>query len=207
MASTSTDRWGALEKWSATAFLLAGVLVSFGAVAMALVLTTDMSQGLMTGLPTMIGLLISYLGMLGLYPRLATRHRRAALAAVGLLLFPVVGIAFWLGHALVIGEEPSYADLLVGVVFGGFLIGIALYGVTSYRTQVPSRRAGLALLAFVIPWAVLLGSGIVYGGAAPEWLDFVTTGVMGILLLIIGYLTWTESPAPDCEESTTDLPA
>ena len=199
-----TDWRRTLGKWSGIAFLVAGVSVSIAAIAMAVVLFTDMSQGMITGLPTMVGLLISYLGMLGLYPGLAARNRRAALAGIVLLLFPVIGIAFWLGHALVVGQEPSYANLLVGLVFGGFVIGLALYGITSYRLQVPSQRVGLALLALAVPWVVLLGSGIVYGGNAPAWLDFVATSMMGGLLLVIGYLTWTESSMTTPEEPTPD---
>lgn len=171
---------------------------------MAVVLVTDMSPGMITGLPTMVGLLISYLGMFGLYPRLAARNRRAALASIVLLLFPVIGIGFWLGHDLIVGQMPPYVNLLIGLISGGFVIGLALYGITSYRLQVPSQRVGLALLALAVPWVVLLGSGIVYGGNAPAWLDFVATSMMGGLLLVIGYLTWTESSMTTPEEPTPD---
>lgn len=205
MPPTTNRLWAAVEKSSAPAFLLAGGLTAIATIAMGLVLTTDMSQGVLTGLPTMVGLLVAYIGMLGLYPRLATRSRRAALASVVLLLAPVLGVAFWLSHALVIGQEPSYAGLLVGTVFVGFVVGITLLGITSYRTRVPSRGVGLALLAFAVPWVVLLGTGVVYEGAAPVWIDFVSTGSMAILLLVIGYLLWTEPRAPNRQESTTDL--
>lgn len=207
MPLNGTDWLESLGKWSGMAFLIAGALVSFAAIAMALVLVTDMSQGMITGLPTMVGLLVSYIGMLGLYPKLAARRRRAALTGVILLLLPVAGIAFWLGHALVIGQEPSYAGLLVGVVVGGFVFGLVVYGITSYRTRIPSRSAGLALLAFVVPWVVLLGSGVVYEGAAPAWIDFATTSVMGVLLLVIGYLTRAESLPAEREEPTPDATA
>lgn len=204
--SIDTNRiWEAVGKWSAAAFLVAGGLVSIATVALGLVLVTDMSQGVVTGLPSMVGLLISYVGMLGLYPRLADRRRRSALTSVVLLLVPVIGLAYWLGHALVIGQEPSYAGLLVGVVFVGFVSGITLLGVTSYLSQVPSRGVGLALMAFAVPWVVLLGSGMVYGGAAPVWLDFVTTGMMAVLLLVIGYLSWTGPQQTKRQEVTPDL--
>jgi hypothetical protein len=199
-----TDWRRTLGKWSGIAFLVAGVSVSIAAIAMAVVLVTDMSPGMITGLPTMVGLLISYLGMFGLYPILAARNRRAALAGIVFLLFPVIGIGFWLGHDLVVGQMPPYVNLLIGLISGGFVIGLALYGITSYRLQVPSQRVGLALLALAVPWVVLLGSGIVYGGNAPAWLDFVATSMMGGLLLVIGYLTWTESSMTTPEEPTPD---
>lgn len=173
---------------------------------MALVLVTDMSQGMITGLSTMVGLLVSYIGMLGLYPKLAARRRRAALTGV-ILLLPVAGIAFWLGHALIIGQEPSYAGLLVGVVVGGFVLGLGVYGTTSYRTRIPSRGVGLVLSAFVVPWVVLLGADFVYEGAAPAWIDFATTSVVGVLILVIGYLTRAESPSAEREETTPDATA
>jgi hypothetical protein len=135
---------------------------------------------------------------------LAARNRRAALAGIVFLLFPVIGIGFWLGHDLVVGQMPPYVNLLIGLISGGFVIGLALYGITSYRLQVPSQRVGLALLALAVPWVVLLGSGIVYGGNAPAWLDFVATSMMGGLLLVIGYLTWTESSMTTPEEPTPD---
>lgn len=198
-----TDWRKTLGKWSGIAFLVAGVSVSIAAIAMAVVLVTDMSPGMITGLPTMVGLLISYLGMFGLYPRLAARNRRAALASIVFLLFPVIGIGFWLGHDLVVGQMPPYVNLLIGLISGGFVIGLALYGITSYRLQVPSQRVGLALLALAVPWVVLLGSGIVYENA-PAWLDFVATSMMGGLLLVIGYLTWTDSSMTTPEEPTPD---
>ena len=198
-----TDWRKTLGKWSGIAFLVAGVSVSIAAIAMAVVLVTDMSPGMITGLPTMVGLLISYLGMFGLYPRLAARNRRAALAGIVLLLFPVIGIGFWLGNDLVVGQMPPYVNLLIGLISGGFVIGLALYGITSYRLQVPSQRVGLALLALAVPWVVLLGSGIVYENA-PAWLDFVATSMMGGLLLVIGYLTWTDSSMTTPEEPTPD---
>lgn len=197
MRRYGTKLWKKVEKWSAPAFLIAGGLVSIATVAMGFVMITDRSQGMLTGLPTMVGLLISYIGMLGLYPRLASRKPRAALASVALLLAPFGGIAFWLGHALIIGQEPSYAGTLVGFVFAGFVLGIVLLGVTSYQAQVPSSRVGVALTAFAVPWVVLLGSGMVYGGAAPEWIDFIATGSMAVLLLVIGYLIWNESSTID----------
>ena len=198
-----TDWRRTLGKWSGIAFLVAGVSVSIAAIAMAVVLVTDMSPGMITGLPTMVGLLISYLGMFGLYPRLAARNRRAALASIVFLLFPVIGIGFWLGNDLVVGQMPPYVNLLIGLISGGFVIGLALYGITSYRLQVPSQRVGLALLALAVPWVVLLGSGIVYENA-PAWLDFVATSMMGGLLLVIGYLTWTDSSMTTPEEPTPD---
>ena len=198
-----TDWRRTLGKWSGIAFLVAGVSVSIAAIAMAVVLVTDMSPGMITGLPTMVGLLISYLGMFGLYPRLAARNRRAALASIVFLLFPVIGIGFWLGHDLAVGQMPPYVNLLIGLISGGFVFGLALYGITSYRLQVPSQRVGLALLALAVPWVVLLGSGIVYENA-PAWLDFVATSMMGGLLLVIGYLTWTDSSMTTPEEPTPD---
>lgn len=204
MPRHSTNWLNALGTWSWMAFLIAGVLVSIAAIAMALVAVTNMSQGMLTGLPTMVGLIVSYVGMLGLYPKLAAHRRRAALAGVVLLLLPVGGIGFWLGHALLIGQEPSYANLLVGVVFAGFVVGIAVYGMTSYRTKTPSRGVGLALLAFVVPWLVLLGSGVVYEGAAPVWIDFLSTSMMGVVLLVLGYLIRAETPSTKPEEPTPD---
>jgi membrane associated rhomboid family serine protease len=90
---------------------------------------------------------------------------------------------------------------------GGFVFGLVVYGITSYRTRIPSRSAGLALSAFVVPWVVLLGAGFVYEGAAPAWIDFATTSVMGILLLVIGYLTRAESPPAEREEPIPDATA
>lgn len=193
MGIDGTSLWKNVEKLSAPAFLIAGGLVAIATIAMGFVMITDRSQGLLTGLPTMVGLLISYIGMLGLYPKLASRRPRAALASVVLLLAPFGGIAFWLGHAIIIGQEPSFAGTLVGFVFAGFVLGIALLGATSYHAQVPSSRVGLALTAFAVPWVVLLGSGVIYGGAAPVWLDFIATGSMAVLLLVIGYLIRNES--------------
>lgn len=204
MPQDGTNRWGSFEKWSAVAFLVAGVLVSVATVALGLVLVTDRSQGMITGLPLMVGLLISYIGILGLYPRLANRARRAARAGVLLLLAPVVSLIAFLGYEFAVGGEPPFVGPLFLTVFVGFALGIVLFGTTSYRTEVPSRNVGLALLVFAIPWFLLIGSMSVYGGEGPAWLDFANTGLMAVALLAVGYFLWIEPPATNREESGTD---
>lgn len=202
MIGDGTNLSERVATWSGPAFLIAGGLVAIATVVMGLAMITEMSQGLLTGLPTMVGLLVSYIGMLGLYPGLSRHRPRAALASVVFLLAPFGGIAFWLGHALIIGQEPSYAATLVGIVFAGFIVGIVMLGATSYQAETPSRRVGVALAAFAVPWVVLMGSAVVYGGAVPVWIDFVATGLMAVLLLAIGYLTWNDSSPTNRGEPT-----
>lgn len=200
MSFNDIDWRGWIGKGSTAAFIVAGLLSSIGTIAMGLVLITDMTQGAITGLPSMLGLLSAYVGILGLYPRLADRRHWAALAGVGLLLTPVVGIVGILAHAIVVGGEPPFVGPLFLVIMIGFALGITLFGATSYLTEEPSRGVGLALLAFAIPWFVRLGSLSVYGAEGPPWLDFVTTGVTAIALLAVGYLLWIEAPTTNREE-------
>lgn len=199
--ATNTTRWDVLARWSPTAFLVAGVLLSFTAAVYGLELVASMSlEGLLTGLPLFVGLLVAYVGLLGLYPRLANRVPRLALAGIVLIVVPVIVVVFFLvfslASLLVEFGEPSFTGTLFMVIFVGFTLGVSLLGVASLWTQVPSRAVGFFLLLFVVPWVVLLS----VGADPPTGLEFATTAMMAVAVVAIGVSLRAEGGPPDRAE-------
>lgn len=143
-----------------------------------------------------LGFIISYFGLLGLYPRLADSIPLARVSLL-LLLIPVIVLLVYIATAL-IGTEFLFAEPVSFGAFILFALGIVLFGVGSYQTGVPSREAGLSLLALAAAWFVLLGAGLIDGFPVWQPVVFGTSAIMTVALLVIGYLlrTGTDQTEP-----------
>jgi len=190
-------KWQPVAERSATLFLAGGGLLLVSATLFTVQALTPLSvEGLLTGLTGFLGILLSYVGMLGLYPWFVTRTPRLAHAGVVLVALPTTVIAVLLvwGVAthLPVGAVPAPMDVLpdIGrVLVATFLLfagGAGVFGGASLRTGIPSRTTGVLLLGFAAMWVVLLGASSVYGSTFPAWLDALTFGLMAIALLGIG---------------------
>lgn len=194
-----------LEKWSAVTFLVAGLLLLVGWLGVALEWLAGM-EGLSESplaFGGFLGFVITYIGLLGLYPRLADLTPQLARVAIGLLLIPVVVILVDL-VAVVLGFGPPFAGTPAVAAFLLFALGIALLGVASLRTEVPSRAVGYALLLYSVATFALLGEGLMNGFPTSDPVTVSTTGLMVIALVAIGYLLRTESEPTDRAEPTSD---
>lgn len=200
-------RWDSLAQRSAILFLAGGgLLVVTAALFTIQALTALSTEGMLTGVTGFIGIILSYIGLLGLYPWFATRTPRLAHAGVVLVALPTLVVAVLLvwGVAthLPVGSVPSPIDVLpgIGLVFVAtfllFAVGIGVFGVASLWTAIPSRVTGVLLLGLAGTWVVLLGASSVYGSKFPAWLDALTFGMMAIALSGIGQSLRT-GPHPD----------
>ena len=129
MQTRNNRVWFSLEKWSSTVFLVAGVLVLISTVATGiewLTNATGLTDGPL-GVAAFIGMVVSYVGLLGLYPRLAEEDSRLSRVSVSLLFVPVAVIIADL-VSIVLGFGPPFGLTVASAAFLLFALGIALFG-------------------------------------------------------------------------------
>lgn len=196
--------WDWLESWSTWMFLAGGVLVLIQTIGDVLTLTMDMDLEALAFV-VFLGLILSYIGLLGLYPRVADQAPRLSRAGLMLVLVPVL-LLIVLTVALLASSGPPFSEsvgaALFMAIFVGFAVGVVLFGVAILQTGTPSRAVGISLLGFAAGWFVLLGASIIYGFPISEWLTFLSDGIMAISLLATGFLLYTgASPLGHTETS------
>jgi hypothetical protein len=185
-----------LERGAPTLFLIAGgVLVVFAAL-LGIEAFTDRT------FPTDIfgpgGFAIAFLGLLGLYPRLA--EEAPWLARIGAVSAPIavlgasVTSVWYIGVAIGIfpgDPAPAYIAVFVLGIFIGFLVAFPSFAVATLRTDSYSRTLGVLLLAPTGPFVLMLVLLPVTGGTAVG--AFVLDSGEAIFMLAIGYTLRTEN--------------
>lgn len=215
MATSNLRPWESLEQWSATAFLVGGVLL--GGVAgfkglEAFAGTTVGRHALVDVGYEGLAMLVPVFGLLGLYPRL--RDSAPQLSVAGVLAAVVsaggiIALEVWLfGTTLEMGrfpaipaDAPVWTALALVVVFLTLALSFLLFGVTSLWTTALSRPVSLLLVIPAVMWFGLLGNVFVRAIAN---LDFFVYVVNGVSLLAIGYLLRIEGMPTDREEPAPD---
>lgn len=205
---SSTRSWELLEKWRAWVFLGAGVLMLVGSIDLVLELLVGIETADF-GVFAFFSVMVSYVGLLGLYPRLA--ERAPWLARVGVLL-PLVPISILVVDvsALLVGANPPIGELIGGEavflsLFVGLGTGITAFAVASILTTVPSRAVGGALLPYAATWFVFLGVVVVYGSISDP-ITLLGNLAMAAGLLAVGYLLWDSARAGQHREPAADSP-
>lgn len=133
-----------------------------------------------------IGYIIGFVGLLGLYPGLATRSPKLArtgaiFAAIGIVGFLVTIVI----RAEVLASEPAAAGAIQGIlILIGMILAYLVFSLTSLRTDLHSRVVGLILLGPFLVNGVNFGI-VIAGYASPEG-RFVTSGLWALSLLAIG---------------------
>lgn len=188
--------WEWIAGWCATAFLAAGGLLLATAVVEALSAVTSTSPpGIATGVTGFSGVSLTYVGLLGVYPRVIDRAPRFARAGVAFVTLPVVAI-FVLTVWGVVGHKTSavpvpIAVIPIGVVFMAafllFVLGTTFFGVASLRGDRLPRTVGRLLVALAATWVVPLVAGLAYGTRFPVWFDVAHFGVLSLITGAIGY--------------------
>lgn len=165
MVSGSTPNWKRLEARSGTLFLVAGAVVLVYAGLHGVEAATDL---VLEPNPFEFGYVLGFLGLLGLYPRLADDTpwlaRVGAVAAVfgimGLSAFTVVHLAELAG--VVPPGGPAWFGIFIPFALTGFTVGYLSIGLASLRAAVHTRTVGLLLLApgiIVVVMAVQILAG------------------------------------------------
>lgn len=206
MASVNTSQWTTVEKWSATLFLVAGGFSTIHAGHHALEAFAGFQYPLHHELPFgLIGMILGFVGLLGLYPALAERAPKLVdaggiIAGLGLLGWLVIGgqaIAEELGASV-----PGWLEAVALLVIGGVVLGYLAFSIAALRTDVLSRTTALVLL---IPVVVMVFNVVVatagFGSPAGQ---VVVSGGFALGHLAIGTVLQSEygpddrlAPAPE----------
>lgn len=216
MAQISTRVWSVLGHWRAEAFLAAGVLL--------LASPTHIALELFVGIPlptwlvalfVLPGLMATLLGLFGLYPLIADRAPVLANVAggisalAGLILSVLLG---WIvGGSLLMAVSGKAIRMPPGTAFQSLAITLSLafllFGLAVFWYTIPSRKVGLLLASFSLPWIMVLAATSIFGSAFPDWLTIAIYGPIPFLMLGTGYMLRMESPAAGREDHSVDISA
>lgn len=191
-----------LERWSAILFVIAGglAIISSGVNTLDALPGVSTQHGLLLfveGIAGFGGVVLSFVAMLGLYPKLRTSSPGLARVGVGVMLLPVLYFLVdlvWLALSGVLGLPSltfTYLPspmLAIGAAFLLFAIGTTVFGVIALLTSALNRTIGGFLLLFGLAWFLLIGGIAVSGVPIPVWLLALTGAIQGGSLLAIGYL-------------------
>jgi len=197
-----------LERWSPTLFLVGGAVLIGFAASLAAIGLMDMSvpRNIFAG----AGFSLVFLGLLGLYPRLADQSPLLAGAGAVFAVIGAVGftLTFVLGVAEVVEITPPpwlEAVQLLNIV--GMVLGFLLVGVASLRTNTHARTLGVLLLVPAIVFAVNIARVALLGAWTPSWAPFLLGSLQALAMLTIGYSLRSASVPPDGAERPTDTAA
>lgn len=195
MSTSSGHWWESLGRWSATAFLVGGAIFVVDAILLVVHLSAGTEPAAFGQALVGASWTAAFIGLLGFYPRLADRSRwparvGAVFAVIGAITMAAMATTM-LGYASgVLGGDPSaVAMYFLPGVFVGIVLGFGLFGFTTLRTDVYSRRIGFLFLLLPITFLVNLGTGIAEVGGLPKILGVVS--VLALTMLTIGYLLRT----------------
>lgn len=201
-----TDRagvWGALERWRSVAFLATGVAFLLIAINAGLVWLANTGLNLSPLVPLGL-LLLVYVGLLGLSPRLVGHAPRSGRICQVLVVVFVLEIVLAFGVFI---DPSSVPRILLALSVATAIIGAALtitvFGAISLRTGAYPRAVGGSLLLAAVGLYLLVGKVVLFGDiGGPEWLSVVHNGLFGLALTAVGALLRTEAGPTEQGEST-----
>ena len=190
----NTGMWNSLERWRSLAFLAPGVgflLVTINAVLI-LVANTGMNLSPLVHLGLV---LVAYVGLLGLSPRLVERAPR--LGRVCQVFVLIVGVeivlTFSVGLIPSLMSRPLFAVTVAMGVLGSALT-MTVFGATTLWTRAYSRRVGGFLLLAALGLSIVIVKALLFGDVGgPQWVPVVDNGIVGLSLTAVGGLLRTES--------------
>lgn len=211
MSTVVTPQLESLGEWSASLFLLGGLMFAVSAALTLVAIVTGSVQSSMVLGEAFIaaGWIAPLIGLLGLYPAVANRNPWLSRAGVlfllvGLVAFIYLAVASLLAfvQGLEITEIPIPLVVLLPGIVAGSLLAFVSFSVASLRSEALSRSVGLLLLVpsaiFVTNFLVL--PAILGSGPNPPEIGFVITGLLTLAMLAIGYsLRAEDAPATRAE--------
>ena len=198
----NTGMWNSLEQWRSLAFLAPGVgflLVTINAVLI-LVANTGMNLSPLVHLGLV---LVAYVGLLGLSPRLVERAPRLGRVCQVFVLIVGVEIVVTFGVGL-IPSLMSRSLFAVTVAMGvlGSALTMTVFGATTLWTRAYSRRVGGFLLLAALGLSIVIVKALLFGDVGgPQWVPVVDNGIVGLSLIAVGGLLRTESEPTEQTEA------
>lgn len=206
MVGITSARWGGIERWSPTLFLIGGVLLLGHAALAGVRVFTEMATP--PDVFVTAGHCLALVGLLGLLPVLESGTPRLARAAG---LVTVIALGGWsvmtLTQVLALaGVVTSIGTALPGsfvlTTLGATILAYGLSGVGTLRRDTWPPRVGVLVLA---PGGLITAVGIVprfTGGTALD--SLVLGGGLAASMLTLGYTlrTWNGRNAPTTSVET-----
>jgi hypothetical protein len=207
----------AAERYRAAVFLSAGGLLLIAGIINGIDVFTSIEtqHGVLLwleGLTGFGGVVLSFVGILGLYPDLLDTTPRMARTGVLLAVGPTAFFTFVVVSCSVLAPLVGFPSLktlvpsfvtIIGVTLLLFSVAITIFGVASFRTAVPSRAVGGALLVVAITWFAFFGATWAYAPNTPVWITFVQSVVMGLPLVFNGYRLRTDAESTEHRATST----
>lgn len=207
MVEISTRGWKSLEESSATLFLVAGGLMVVHTVVHVVIAFTNTNYPLHHELPFgVVGHMLAFVALLGLYPKLVTRSPKLARAGAGLAVFGTVG---W----FVIGATTFSEDLGVTLPtwLGAFglltiftvILGYLLFGIASLRTEIVTRTTAFVIMTPVLVMVYNLTVAVTSGGTQEG--QVIVAGGFALTHLAIGVTLQSEEFSTDGTEPASSM--
>ena len=201
MVTNDTKLWETLERRRSTAFLIAGLMFAVDAAIIAAVIGPLGEQYIpLVQAFIAAGWTAGFVGLLGVFPRLADRSRRlaqvgAVFVGIGLLVFVSMGIV---SLAYFSNTLSGDLDTLVTILFPGIIIGSVLgfvtFGAATLRTGVHARSVGVLFVVMgLIPVVNIIRFAIL--GIESNTGTLVLVVALSLVTLSIGYLLRVEGPS------------
>lgn len=191
MSARATVSWDSLEHRTPTLFRLAGGLFVVFAILWGAGAYSTVTPRPAVDVFGPAGWAAAFLGLLGLYPRLATRtpwlaRTGAAFVAVGTVGALVTTIVSLAELAAIVGEPPAWVAVLSLPIIVGIIPGFVAFAAATLRSRIESRTVGLLLLGPAILFAVNIVRVAMLGPTTPPWAPFVLGSGQAIALFSIG---------------------
>jgi len=208
--------WATLEQWSPKLYLFAGVLLVGYAVLNGITAFTDVAYVTVEDVVGPAGLLLGFVGLLGLYPTLA--DGRPILARAGAVCVSLGAVGFFgitmIGFAVLAGvASATVPAVMLFPVAVGMIPGYLSFSLASLRVGERFRPVGLLLLVPAVVFAAMLSQPFVYStlGMFSEstmaWSNFAISGGQAVAHLAIGYVLRARSSQAGREVSSTGVVA
>lgn len=177
-----------LEQRSSTLFLLAGGLMVVHTAIHVLIAFTNVNYPLHHEMPFgVVGHVLAFVALLGLYPLLVTRTPKLARTGAGLAVLGTVGwsvigastLAEYLGVT-----PPAWLGLIGLVTILTVILGYLAFAVAGLRTDVVTRTTALVILTPVLVMVYNMAVALTTGGT--EEGQIIVAGGFALTHLAIG---------------------
>ena len=214
LMTTRQDVIERFERWSPAAFIVGGI----GLLGTSVVGSLDVAGIVATyprlnmG-PLLFGLWFVFVGLIGLYPRVANGSPRLSLGGLGtsgiawvvwsITMLAAIGVDITSERTI---ADPSWGPPLLAGAFVLALLSFLIYGLASTWSESPSRTLGILLLIPVVAFlgqAMLLVSKILTGDVIAV-LQLALGGITAIVLIAVGYLLQNDTGQAASSESRVE---
>lgn len=187
-----------LGRWSQVIFLIAGGLLSVTAAIEALGAFTTVAaeEGPLLFVESLAGfggVVLAFVGLVGLSIRLADGSPRLAKLGAGLIALPALFVLSLLlcGTVVSVLGLPSPTEVLpalevvTGALFLMAAVGTTTLGVASLHTGAIPRTVGGSLFVFAAAWILMVAAMLGYGHVT-DLANLVATGLMAAATVALG---------------------